>query len=115
MHLVHQAKQHVHAHVAHHLCVGTSIYAMPGLAVNNAEMPLDAFWLHPRGPEPDALKDFESVLKTYALVNGNFYTRSGISTAIQGILHRLDSTPDRDSSPDSVRQNSQGRVRKEDR
>ncbi|WP_241159553.1 hypothetical protein [Desulfovibrio sp. ZJ200] len=32
-------------------CVDTSIYAMPDLAVNSAEMPLDAFGNHPRGPE----------------------------------------------------------------
>ena len=70
-------------------CVGTSIYAMPGLAVNNAEMPLDAFWSHPRGPEAAAIADFERVLKTHALVNGNFYTQEGISTAIDGILQRL--------------------------
>lgn len=40
-------------------CVGTSIYAMPGLAVNNAEMSLDAFWNAPRGPEDAAPADFE--------------------------------------------------------
>ena len=70
-------------------CVGTSIYAKPGLAVTSAEMPLDAFWSHPRGPETAAIADFERVLKTHALVNGNFYTREGISTAIDGILQRL--------------------------
>ena len=75
-------------------CVGTSIYAMPGLAVNSAEMPLDAFWLRPRGPEPSALADFERVLKAHALVNGNFYTREGIKTAIEGILQRLDEHPE---------------------
>ena len=71
-------------------CVSTSIYAMPDLAINNAEMPLDAFWKHPRGPEEKALADFERVLKAHALVNGNFYTQEGISTAIEGIAHRLD-------------------------
>lgn len=70
-------------------CVGTSIYAMPGLAVNSAEMPLDAFWNSPRGPEECALMDFECVLKTHALVNGNFYTRKGIDTASSGVLQRL--------------------------
>ena len=71
-------------------CVGTSIYAMPGLAVNSAEMPLDAFWNSPHGPEDEALEDFERVLKAHALVNGNFYTQEGISMAIDGILQRLD-------------------------
>lgn len=76
-------------------CVGTSIYAMPGLAVSNAEMPLDAFWDHPREPEDDALGNFERVLKAQALVNGNFYTQKGISTAIDGIVQRLDGTSGR--------------------
>ena len=67
-------------------CVGTSIYAMSGLAVNSAEMPLDAFWSHPRGPEAAAIADFERVLKTHALVNGNFYTQEGIGTAISVII-----------------------------
>ena len=74
-------------------CVGTSIYAMPGLAVNSAEMPLDAFWNAPRGPEDSALADFERVLKARALVNGNFYTHEGISTAVVGALQRLDGDP----------------------
>lgn len=71
-------------------CVGRSIYTMPGLAVNNAEMPLDAFWNTPRGPEAAAIADFERVLKAHALVNGNFYTQEGISTAIEGITRRLE-------------------------
>lgn len=74
-------------------CVGTSIYAMPGLAVSNAEMSLDQFWNAPRGPEGAALVDFERVLKAHALVNGNFYTQDGIDAAIRGILQRLDGTP----------------------
>lgn len=71
-------------------CVGTSIYAMPGLAVCTAEMPLDDFWNTPRGPEESALADFERVLKAHALVNGNFYTAEGIRMAINGILDRVD-------------------------
>lgn len=72
-------------------CVGTSIYAMPGLAVNSAEMPLDVFWNQPRGPESGTLMNFERILKAYALINGNFYTKEGIRTAINGIGQRLDS------------------------
>ncbi len=70
-------------------CVDTSIYAMPGLAVNSAEMSLDAFWSHPCGPGATTIADFERVLKTHALDNGNFYTQEGISTAIDGTLQRL--------------------------
>ncbi len=70
-------------------CVGTSVYAMPGLAVNGAEMPLDAFWNHPREPELTALEDFVRVLRTHALINGNFYTAEGIDCAVNGIVQRL--------------------------
>ena len=91
-------------------CVGTSIYAMPGLAVNSAEMPLDAFWNSPRGPEDEALADFERVLKAHALVNGNFYTREGICTAIRGIGTRLDS--DAGQAAGEAAQTEQGAIRK---
>ena len=70
-------------------CVGTAIYAMEDLAVNSEQMPLDDFWQQKRAPQRDALADFERVLKTHALINGNFYTPEGIDTAIDGILRRL--------------------------
>ena len=70
-------------------CVGTAVYAMEGLALNHNQMPLDDFWQKARAPQRDALADFERVLKTHALVNGNFYTPEGIDTAIDGILQRL--------------------------
>ncbi len=72
-------------------CVGTAIYAMEGLAINSEQMPLDDFWQQKRAPQRDALADFERVLKTHALINGNFYTPEGIDTAIDGILRRLGS------------------------
>lgn len=72
-------------------CVGTAIYAMEGLAINSEQMPLDDFWQKKRAPQRDALADFERVLKTHALINGNFYTPEGIDTAIDGILRRLGS------------------------
>ncbi len=74
-------------------CVGISVYAMPGLAVNNVEMPLDVFWNQPRLPDAEVLADFEQVLKTRALVNGNFYTPEGIRTAIAGMKERIAAPP----------------------
>lgn len=73
-------------------CVGTSIYSLPGLAVDKREMSLDAFWNNPRKPESTILVDFEGVLKAEALINGNFYTQDGVDTAINGILQRLNGT-----------------------
>ncbi len=70
-------------------CVGTSIYAMRGLAVCREEMPLEAFWTSPRRPDRGALADLEKVLRTKALVAGNFYTPQGIRVAVEGILDRF--------------------------
>ncbi|MDR1658265.1 MAG: capsular biosynthesis protein, partial [Deltaproteobacteria bacterium] len=67
-------------------CVGTSVYAMPGLAVCDKEMPLSDFWATPRQPELGALEDFELVLKSKALINGNFYTNSGVKLAVDNIV-----------------------------
>lgn len=70
-------------------CLGTSIYAMPGLAVDVQQMPLENFW-HDH-PEPDStlLQDFLRVLRHDALVPGNFYSPQGINDAIAASLPRM--------------------------
>lgn len=70
-------------------CVGTSIYAMRGLAASPESQPLDAFWETPAPPDPDILRDFIEVVKRRALVNGAFYTEEGIRLAIGNILPRI--------------------------
>lgn len=70
-------------------CLGTSIYAFSGMAINHLEMSLDDFWKNPREPEQKIVKAFERVLQTHALINGNFYTERGMSIAIDQILKRL--------------------------
>lgn len=71
-------------------CVGTSVYAMPGLAASPARQALDAFWSAPGPPDLAVLDDFIEVLKRRALVNGAFYTDEGMETAIRGVLDRLE-------------------------
>lgn len=70
-------------------CVGTSIYAMPGLAASPARQALDDFWSAPEPPALTVLNDFIEVLKRRALVNGAFYTDEGMEAAIRGVLERI--------------------------
>ena len=70
-------------------CLGESIYAMPGLAVNSLEMPLDKFWTNPRPPDANLVQDFVQVLTHDALVPGNFYSETGIEDAVAASLTRM--------------------------
>ena len=70
-------------------CVGTSIYAVRGLASSQEEQDLDDFWSNPQKPCPETLRHFEKVLKCRTLINGNFYTEEGVRLAIQGVMERI--------------------------
>ncbi len=70
-------------------CLGRAIYAMPGLAVNAAQMPLDDFWRHPAPPDPALVADFLRLLKNEALIPGNFYAPEGIEDAVTASLRRM--------------------------
>ncbi|MBQ9406015.1 MAG: capsular biosynthesis protein [Desulfovibrio sp.] len=74
-------------------CLGQSIYAMPGLAVNAAQMPLDQFWNEPTVPDVGLLEDFLRVLRHDALVPGNFYSPSGVRDAVHASLERMGISP----------------------
>ena len=69
--------------------LGRAPYAMPGLAVAPAEMPLEAFWTAPRPVDMALLADFITVLHERALLPGNFYTDVGMAAAVAGIVRRL--------------------------
>lgn len=71
-------------------CLGASIYAMPGLAVDAAQMSLDEFWNAPPPPRKTLLHDFLQVLRHDALVPGNFYSQQGMDDAIDASLIRMD-------------------------
>ncbi|MBQ9536242.1 MAG: capsular biosynthesis protein [Desulfovibrionaceae bacterium] len=70
-------------------CMGEAIYAMPGLAVSEKEMPLKDFWREPRSPNQELVQQFCKVLRHDALVPGNFYNRLGISDAIVASMERM--------------------------
>ncbi|WP_346666533.1 capsular biosynthesis protein [uncultured Mailhella sp.] len=71
-------------------CVGKSIYAIPGLAQSVEDMPLARFWKEFRAPDMGLLRDFERILLSFALVNGNFYFGEGMCMAVQGCADRLE-------------------------
>jgi capsular polysaccharide export protein len=73
--------------------LGRAPYAMPGLAVTQAQGSLDAFWWAPDLPDQQLLSDFVKVLHHRALVPGNFYTDEGIEMAVAGSLRRLGLVP----------------------
>lgn len=70
-------------------CLGRAIYALPGLAVNAEQMPLDDFWQHHSPPDREVLDDFLRLLKNEALLPGNFYAQEGIEDTIRASLQRM--------------------------
>ncbi len=70
-------------------CLGESIYAMPGLAVNEKEMPLSEFWTALPQPNKKLREEFFRVIKHDALIPGNFYSPEGIEEAISASLVRM--------------------------
>ena len=53
-------------------CVGESIYAMPGMAVDKKQMPLSEFWTALPQPDEKLREDFFRVLRHDALVHGSY-------------------------------------------
>lgn len=70
-------------------CVGTSIYALRGLASSPEVQELNDFWTETQKTCPGTLASFERVLRNNALINGNFYTEGGVQLATQGVVKRI--------------------------
>lgn len=70
-------------------CLGQSIYARKGMALNTKISSLDDFWKVPQKPNQEAVKEFVSSLKKDQVVNGNFYTEHGIEVAAELACKRL--------------------------
>lgn len=75
-------------------CVGESIYAMPGMAVDKKQMPLSEFWTALPQPDEKLREDFFRVLRHDALVPGNFISPAGIRDAVAASLVRMGVTPE---------------------
>lgn len=70
-------------------CLGSAIYAMEGLGVSGEEMPLSEFWTNPRKPDSSLVEDFCRVVRSDALLRGNFFSRDGIEDLIAASLKRM--------------------------
>lgn len=70
-------------------CVGSSIYALKGLAADKKQQSLDEFWSHPVYPEKAYVDAFESILKKKVLINGGFYDDMAVELSIPLCIDRL--------------------------
>lgn len=70
-------------------CLGDAVYALPGLAASQSDMPLARFWTEAPPPDSALLEDFLHVLRMTALIPGNFYSAQGMADAIAASLRRL--------------------------
>lgn len=71
-------------------CVGTSIYAMKGLATDKTQQSLHDFWNTPFKPDMRYVEAFEGVLKAHVLVNGSFYSHEGIEMLVPSCIKKLE-------------------------
>lgn len=70
-------------------CVGSSIYALKGLAADNKQQSLNEFWQNPIYPDRMYVEAFESMLKKKVLINGGFYDRKAVKLAVPLCADRL--------------------------
>lgn len=67
--------------------LGTAVFNLPGLTFQHG---LDRFWTEGKAPDQAMFKNFRSLLVQHSQINGDFYSKKGISLAISGSLHRMD-------------------------
>lgn len=70
-------------------CLGYSIYSMDGLAKCILKDRLDDFWTTDDIVDEKLLNDYCKVLLKKALIEGDFYTKSGVELAISGVIKRF--------------------------
>ncbi|KAG1523089.1 hypothetical protein G6F50_018638 [Rhizopus delemar] len=59
---------------------------MPGLTFQNG---LDRFWTQGQKPDSNFYRKFRNVVIAHSQVNGGFYSRRGITLAVQNSLPKL--------------------------
>lgn len=74
------------------LCLGQSIYDMPGITHQTG---LATFWRDPTMPDVETFGAFRRVLVEYCLVPGGFFSEKGLCALIAGIRERLSRGNDR--------------------
>ena len=73
-------------HAAPTISLGKALYDLPGLTFQGD---LDAFWRDAEPPDMRLFRNFRNVVIHTTQINGGFYTRSGISMALEGCAGRL--------------------------
>lgn len=73
------------------MALGASIYNMCGLTWQGT---LDDFWLNGEPPSEVLYHAFLSYVMHHTQINGDFYTRTGITMAIAGAVARLEHADD---------------------
>ena len=73
------------------IALGKAVFDLPGLTFQG---PLSAFWHHPDRPDPTLLAAYQAVLRHACLINGDFYTDTGVELAIAHSLARMTSATD---------------------
>lgn len=67
--------------------LGKAIYDLPGMTFQGA---LDDFWSRLAPPDLDLVRAFRNVVVHATQVNGGFYSRQGIATALEGCTRLLE-------------------------
>lgn len=74
------------------LCLGQSVYDMPGITHQDG---LAAFWRRPLAPDAATFAAFRRVLVEYCLVAGGFFSEEGLQTLVAGVRGRLSGVDER--------------------
>jgi capsular polysaccharide export protein len=69
------------------IALGTAIYNMPRLTWQRS---LDDFWMHGEQPDIHLYHSFLDYVVHHTQINGDFYTKTGMSMAVAGAVQRLE-------------------------
>lgn len=68
------------------IALGQAIYDVEGLSHQGT---LESFWTSPAAPEPEMVRAFRKVVCARTQLNGGFYSREAIATAVENSVARL--------------------------
>jgi capsular polysaccharide export protein len=73
------------------IALGRSVYDLPGLTHQDT---LETFWREPTPPDAGLFDAFRRVLAHACLLNGDFFTREGVSRAVAAAVPRMEAARD---------------------
>ncbi len=68
------------------IAIGKAIYSIPGIVNSHG---LSNFWSNPAPPDRELFDAFRKVLIQKTQINGSFYTKKGIQSALPAVCNRL--------------------------